>query len=217
MFRQIISVFCFIGLAACASNDKPPPREIPDQIGLNTPIQADWDSNPDGADWTRLTRLAIEEVGGGLIGSDPADMDRFCPGYSGLTRGAEKTAFWVGLISAMSRYESGHDPTVRYEEDFSTSDGRPVISRGLLQLSQESANGYAGCLVPLTDEERLHEPALNLRCGVIILARWVARDGLIADEVSPYRGGARYWAVLRKPDTIAAMADFTRGLDVCGE
>lgn len=190
-------------------------------------IEADWASVPDGAVWTDITAKAVDELGNGLITSSPSDVSGFCPKYETMDDKA-KRAFWVSLVSAMARPESNFNPDVSFNEydnckypgckdDFTTQDGRKVVSRGLLQMSQESANGYKrfGCEIAIEDEETLHDPETNLRCGVVILARWVAADGQIAKEASPYRGGARYWSVLRRPGKIAGIQNFTSNTSYC--
>jgi len=190
-------------------------------------IEVDWASVPEGAAWTDFTANAIDELGSGLIASSPSDVSSFCPNYE-ILDDETKRAFWVSLISAMARPESNFNPAVSFNEydnckypgckdDFTTQDGRKVVSRGLLQMSQESANGYKrfGCEIAIEDEETLHDPATNLRCGVVILARWVSADGQIAKETSPYRGGARYWSVLRRPGKIAGIQNFTANTSYC--
>ena len=50
------------------------------------------------------------------------------------------------LMVEMARYESGFKPEATYKENFKDSQGRFIISRGLYQLSVESANQKAyGC------------------------------------------------------------------------
>ncbi len=206
-----------------------PAPEI-DAEPVNAPAQivfeADWDSKADGADWTALTKAAISNVGTALLTAEPSDVEAFCPDYIDLDEDG-RMAFWVGLLSAMTRLESNFDPAVSFneydhctypgcKEDFMTQDGRKVVSRGLLQLSQESANGYRGCSIPADNEEKLHRPDANLTCGVVILTRWVEKDGQIAKTESPWRGGARYWSVLRRPNKIETIQAFTSGMEICG-
>ncbi len=212
--RFLAPIACLLVLS-CAGRQKPPELVPTPKPAMS--YQADWDAKPDGASWTALTLKAISDLGGDLLTTNVSDVADFCPGYPSMTSEADKTAFWVGLVSAMARLESGHDPSVSYQENFKTSDGRWVISRGLLQLSQESANAYSGCTVPVTNEALLHDAEVNLRCGVIILSRWVGMDGQIADTQAPWRGGARYWSVLRAPAKIAAIKAYTRSMGVCGE
>lgn len=205
------------------SDPQPEPEPEPELLE----IEVDWAALPQAADWTAHTANAVDEFGSGLIESSPTDIAGFCPNYETLNDDA-KRAFWVSLISAMARPESNFNPDVSFNEydnckypgckdDFTTRDGRKVVSRGLLQLSQESANGYQrfGCSIAIEDEEALHDPETNLRCGVVILSRWVSRDGLIAKDTTPYRGGARYWSVLRRPAKISGIQGFTANTSYC--
>ena len=217
-----------IAEAQTTTTEPEPEPEVP-VIAEPAPlvIEVDWASVPEGADWTDITAKAVDELGSGLIASSPSDVSRFCPQYETLDDEA-KRAFWVSLVSAMARPESNFNPAVSFNEydnckypgckdDFTTRDGRKVVSRGLLQMSQESANGYKrfGCEIAIEDEETLHDPETNLRCGVVILARWVSADGQIAKDASPYRGGARYWSVLRRPGKIAGIQNFTANTSYC--
>ena len=137
----------------------------------------------------------------------PSDVADFCRRYPSFDA-AGRTRFWVELVAAMSALESGHDPARTHRERFTDRNGRPVVSRGLLQLSIESARGY-GC--ELESSELLHLPEHNLRCGVRILAALVERDGRIAGRRDgAWQGGARYWAVLRPPKLARIQAQLRR-------
>lgn len=102
---------------------------------------------------------------------------------------------WVHLLAAMTRFESNFKPQTKYKENFKNSKGEFVISTGLLQLSYESARGYG--FKGITTEDLL-DPVKNLEVGVKIMETLVLKDGTIAaNGKSPYKGGARYWSVLR--------------------
>lgn len=96
------------------------------------------------------------------------------------------------LISIMAKYESNFKPETNYTEGFNDSKGKPVISRGLLQISQESANGYNCNIVK---PEQLNDPKTNLFCAVQIIHRWAIRDNTLMGE--PKKGCARYFSVCR--------------------
>lgn len=102
---------------------------------------------------------------------------------------------WVHLFAAMTRFESNFNPRALYKEKFKNSKGEFVVSTGLLQLSYESARGY-GFKGIYTDD--LEDPFKNLEVGVKIMETLVLRDGTICGNgLSPYKGGAKYWSVLR--------------------
>lgn len=124
----------------------------------------------------------------------PEDINEFCPKFRSFNH-SQKIEFYAQLISIVAKRESGYRPETKYQEDFKDSHGNWVISRGLLQISQESANSY-GC--GITKAEMLHNPRINLSCGIRILERWIIKDRRLAGKVAgKWRGGARYWSVLR--------------------
>jgi hypothetical protein len=188
-------------------------------LGMTVPLFAlaaddyAWASaNPDGT-WTRIAEKAI--AASGLAAQVPSDAAKFCPHYAKL--GApDRTRLWVALLSAMARPESDFRPDKTYQEDFEDGSGQPVISRGLLQLSHESANGYE-CSIKKAEE--LHDPSTNLTCAVRIMDRLVKRDGVIAtyEADREARGGGRYWSVLRESrGFLPEISGFVQGLSFCG-
>lgn len=174
-------------------------------------------SNKDGS-WTRLAERAVSAAA--LARLTPTDIGFFCPRYPVLAN-QERQKFWVGLLSAMAKPESNFQPQRYYREKFVDRRGEPVISRGLLQISIESANQKRySCAIPYP--AKLHDPATNLHCGAKILARWVSADGVIAHSsksqptASLHLGGGRYWSVLRaNKGHLPQIAAFTRQLPFC--
>jgi len=228
--KRILIPALMLVIAACTTPTPEPmqPEQpaIPIVEDSAAPFVAAWDAEEDAEAWTAAVIAALTgPEGAALMASTPSDVLDFCPGFETLDERG-RAAFWVATFSAMAKLESNFRPELTFNEKancsfagcqdvFTTQDGRDVISRGLLQLSQESANGYRGCTVPRDNEELLHDPAVNLRCGVIIMTRWVPQDGVIAKRESPWRGGARYWSVLRRPEKIAQIQAFTRSVPAC--
>ena len=168
--------------------------------------------NPDGS-WATAAAQAV--AASTLPASLPADVAGFCPAYAERTP-EERVRFWVGLLSAMARPESNFTPEAQHVEPFADAQGQRVVSRGLLQISIESANqARYGCAIALAED--LHDPAVNLACGVKILAYWVATDGAIASHgTGPARGGGRYWSTLRERNKhLPELTGFTRQMAVC--
>jgi hypothetical protein len=192
-----------------ANPDPVPPSQPADP----TPdvIRARWESSQrDGGKWSQYVFDQLPVLGKDLIGKTPADITAFCPGYKNNSL-ADKKNFWVYLVSAMSELESGHNPDSKYTENFTDAHGRRVVSRGLLQISIESGNGY-GC--GFKNEQELHDPYKNLACGLRILNRWIGKDGVISGKSgSSWRGGARYWAVLR--NKLTKIQGWVKVQDVC--
>ena len=137
--------------------------------------------------------------------ASPEDFLEFCP-ISHMDDEDTKH-FYVYLLSSIAELESSFNPDRKYEETIKNRQGQYVVSRGLLQLSLESANGY-GC--GFRSAKAIHDPEQNLRCGVRILSRWVGGDGRIAGMIDGHwQGGARYWNVLRLSEKLEQIKTWT--------
>jgi hypothetical protein len=161
-----------------------------------------------------VAEAAVRETS--LVRYLPDDIDRFCPTYA-LASSNDRVEFWVGLLSAMAKFESDLNPATVFTEKIKDKTGADVVSRGLLQISFESANQrrYA---CDIEHEESLHDPATNIGCAVRILSTWVGQDGVVAygDSRRKNMGGARYWSVLRRSrSSLPKIGDITRELRVC--
>jgi hypothetical protein len=149
--------------------------------------------------------------GSKLLASNVSDIAAFCPGYPASDSTARR-AFWVGLISALAKHESNYNPAAKYEEGFADSNGKKVISRGLLQISIESGRGYH-CDIP--NDESLHDPNVNLTCAVKILNRLVSRDGILASNSAPYKGASAYWSPFRDSTKRLDIRNWTKAQAYC--
>ncbi len=186
------------------------------------------DTNKDGS-WTKAAEYAVAKSP--LPRQVPKDIYYFCPTYAKLNQ-KERKKFWVGLLSAMAKPESNFRPQSYYTEKFTDAKGRRVVSRGLLQISIESANQQRyNCDIPTAT--LLHDPKVNLSCGVKILSKWVQSDGVIAkaqyakkvpmpraqqqaSKPTNHFGGSRYWSTLREQHGhLPKIAEFTRTLPFC--
>lgn len=201
--------------ATPAPTPKPPatpaPAPTPAPSGANAPL---WESKAtDGKKWTAHVLNKLDTLGADILDVIPADAATFCPKYTKLTYG-ERKQVWAYLMSAMVKYESNFKTSTKYQESFDDAHGDPVISRGLLQISIESANSY-GC--GFRNAEELHDPELNLDCGIRILNRWLDRDGRIAGKVDGgWKGGARYWSVLRTTSgSYSSVVSLTKAIPLC--
>lgn len=183
------------------------PSEITPEMLSQTTYR--WDKVAAGEEWTMMTSQAIDTFG--LLDLPaPSDIETFCPRFKELTR-LEQRMFWIYLFSAMTEKESSFRPATFYQENFKDLDGNFIISRGLLQLSIESSNGY-GC--NLDSAQELHDPETNLNCGMRIFTRHLKKDGVISGQRgSTWLGGARYWAVLRT--NVGKIKAWTVALPLC--
>ena len=168
----------------------------------------------DGLSWTNYVMKSLDSLGPDMLNVVPADTDLFCPRFPQMTH-EERKIFWTFFISAMAKFESGFNTNSTYQESFSDSSGQPVVSRGLLQISIESGNAY-GC--GFSQASDLHDPFKNLSCGIRILNRWLKNDDRFAGYVdSKWRGGARYWSVLRAGDKTSykSIVSWSQNLEMC--
>ncbi len=168
----------------------------------------------DGKEWSTRVDQALDKYGQNLLDVVPADRSLFCPKYAKLSY-AQRKQYWAFMLSSMVKFESKFNTNSAYREGFRDSKGNAVVSRGLLQLSIESGNAY-GCAFKTTKD--LHDPFQNLSCGIRILDRWLGRDGRIGGKIDgQWRGGARYWSVLRAADKTSynSILKWSQELSFC--
>jgi hypothetical protein len=158
-----------------------------------------WDHRPEAAQWTRAALGALQTHGAALPRSLPADIEGFCPGYERASQ-AERQAFWAGLISALAKHESTWNPRAV------GGGGRWF---GLVQIAPRTARSY-GCRAQ--SGAALQEGGANVNCAVRIMARTVARDGVIAKGG---RGVAADWGPMKVAAKRADIAAWTRSQDYC--
>lgn len=184
-------------------------------IGLNKQSEksyAYWTDNNSSSSWSKYTEQAV--ISSLLYKTTPKDIASFCPKYN-LLKSESRIQFWIGLVSAMAFFESNFDPQAQYVEKFKDTSGKFIISRGLLQLSIESANqtNYSCDIESATD---LHKAKVNLTCAVNILSFWVTKDHLISGSDSDIKGGGRYWSVLRPTGSkLNKIKAITKQLTFC--
>ena len=166
--------------------------------GQMPPMQ--WDVRPEGKDWTANTLAALAEHDPVLAETVPADVAAWCPGYA-TAPVADRRAFWAGLMSAVARYESTWNPQA------SGGGGRYI---GIMQISPVSAD-YHQCEADTVSE--LKDGAENLECAAQMMAKAVARDGLVVGGGN--RGIGRDWMPFRNAEKRAAMAAWTRAQPYC--
>lgn len=168
--------------------------------------------NKDGS-WTLAAKSTIKATK--LVTLVPKDIKIFCLAYYQLDA-HKRMRFWVSLLSAMAKPDSGFKPETKYvEPDIVDASKQSVVSRGLLQISMESANQKAyGCGIQQT--QVLRGVDVNLNCAAQIMQHWVEKDDFITATSKPAVVLARYWSALRAwcghPDEIAS---FTKGMEAC--
>jgi len=163
---------------------------------------------------TSYHQIALEEVsttGAELLTVIPKDYRRYCPEYPQLNV-QERKLFWVSFLSSIARHESSHKTESAYQEDIKNRSGDLVVSRGLLQMSFESARFYNPAL---EDPEELHDPRTNMRTGLLAIQKWVLEDGVIAHQGKDgkWKGAARYWSTLRTNWKSEEIRSWLLGID----
>jgi hypothetical protein len=159
-----------------------------------------WDHRDDADLWTRATMAAVKSAG--LPDVLPQDISQWCPAYA---RGDEthRAAFWSGVLSALSRYESNHDPRAV---------GGGGLYYGLLQIMPSTARQY-GC--DARTGEDLRDARENLECAVRISAENVIRDGAVARDGDRNAGLARDWGPMTVDSRASEMAAWIREQEYC--
>ena len=161
-----------------------------------------WDHRPEARAWTGAALAAVAARDSQLASRVPADIATWCPGYESASL-ADRRAFWVGLMSAVAKYESSWNPKA------AGGKGKYI---GLMQISTQTARS-AGCSAQSAGA--LKDGSANLACGVRIFASDVARDGVVAGGGK--RGIGRDWMPFRKAAKRADMAAWTSAQPYCAK
>lgn len=168
--------------------------------GVRTPVLTmKWDEKKHAASWTDATMKALESHGEILSQTVPADIEAWCPGYE--AQGKEgRNAFWTGLLSTLSFYESTWRPTAV---------GGGGKWYGLVQILPATARGY-GCEARSGDA--LKNGELNLSCAVRIMAVTVPRDNVVSKGM---RGVAADWGPFHSKRKREGMREWIRNQNYC--
>ena len=129
--------------------------------------RARWEHRSPGMLWTRVAMSAVMAHGRPLIETVPEDIADWCPAYPDQTD-ENRAAFWVGLLSSLTRYESMWRPQAV---------GGGGLWYGLAQILPTTAE-LRKCRIT-TGEGLKHGPS-NLSCAIRIMAVTVPRDNAIS-------------------------------------
>ena len=145
---------------------------------------------------------AVLGQGRALVETVPGDIAQWCPAY-GTNGPQERAAFWTGMISALAWHESTHRPGA-------VGGGGKWF--GLLQIAPATARGY-GCAA--STGRALQDGPANLRCAVRIMARTVARDGVVALKNGRSAGVGADWGPMTRRAKREEMAAFAQAQSYC--
>lgn len=201
----------------------PTPRPTPTPVSSYKAEPLSWEATrSEGKVWSEYVFKVIREEA--FTDLDKAiDVEIFCPNYDNLSKD-QRINFWGGLVSGITKFESGYSPTMRYQESTMGRDpitGNPVYSEGLLQLSYQDVQWATYCefnwavdkkLSSKDAKKTIFDPKKNLRCGIKILADQVRRKKEILLQ------SGVYWAVIREGgsyEKIDQIAAITKKLTFC--
>jgi hypothetical protein len=164
--------------------------------------RARWEHRRHGELWTLVALSAVTSHGRALLDVVLEDIAEWCPAYpeNGET---ERAAFWTGLLSTLSRYESTWNPHAV------GGNGRWY---GLLQIAPPTAE-FRNCRAQ-SGEALKHGPS-NLNCAVRIMAVTVPRDNAISVKDTRWRGVAADWGPLRNDGMRRDMQRYTKRQTYC--
>lgn len=174
---------------------RPQPRD-------NDLPRARWEHRQNGELWTRVVLSAVTSHGQPLLETVPQDIGEWCPAYP-ENDPDKRAAFWAGLLSTLSRYESTWNP-------LAVGGGGRWF--GLMQIYPPTA-AFRDCRAQSGDS--LKHAASNLNCAVRIMAVTVPRDNAIALEDSRWRGVAADWGPIRQASMRRDMQRYLRKQTYC--
>ena len=161
-----------------------------------------WEHRAGHRIWTRAAMSAVGTHGQGLDTIVPRDIAEWCPAYA-QNSPMMRRAFWVGMMSALAKYESTWNPQAV---------GGGGLWYGLLQIYPDTARRY-GCRA--RTGEALKNPVDNLSCAARIMAVTVGRDRAVALHDGRWRGVAADWGPMTNGAKIREMAAWTRQQSYC--
>ena len=211
MFKAAIFFLC---LATAAHASPVPAPETPDaalsplavSVSLRPQARrplviptARWDKNGGSKSWTLATVSALRGHASNLPDIVPRDIATWCPAYPTGTR-EQREAFWVGLTSTLVKHESTYRPHAV---------GGGGLWYGLTQILPSTARLYK---CKARTGEALKDPEDNLSCALRIMAKTVARDGVVSEGM---RGVAADWGPFHSRKKREDMAQWTRSQSYC--
>ena len=206
MLRSAALLIVAVFVACAPARAEQPPADAPIAV-VSPPAARDgnlprtrWDhKGAQGHLWTRAALSALKQHGRALTDMVPGDIEDWCPAYSHAdARG--RRAFWVGLLSALSKHES------TYRANAVGGGGQWY---GLMQILPSTARGY-GCRAGTGTA--LKNGSDNLSCAIRIMAHTVPRDGVVSRGM---RGVAADWGPFHSSAKRSDMKAWLRQQTYC--
>lgn len=180
--KQLLIVALLV-LAGCTNKETPPLLKPVEPVQVEQPYQVlAWGTGHQ--DWDKAVYDAIDSLSRTPV---MAKIKTPCKVLDTRDCAAQ-------LLSIIAKRESNFKTETKYNE---TGHLQGVVSRGLFQISKDSANQSAySC--GIVDANDLHKPITNIQCAVKILAYQAAKTGVLIDGA---KGGCgAYWSVCRSKD-----------------
>jgi len=218
VFLLFISIITVMILNNCSSpkKDSSIPAPITEPTPVEEPVTPTKSVTCKSGVWCYdgMVETALKTYGKAILVSQPKDATSWCKNLNNTSLD-NKIKFYVTLVHALAYHESSYKPEATYKENFKDQKGNYIISTGLLQLSQESANASI-YRCGITNAAMLKDPQININCGVKIMNKWIVGDGVIqGGGTGAWRGMSRYWSPFRKSDRINTMKSKVKLLDFC--
>lgn len=208
----IIFFLTAVGCTLKAVDSATPSVPTPTTVQERVEAKLDWDSKPGALAWSKELRKQIRFSLPDLMKAK--DWKLYCPKFSSISDEQRIEAIATMAVGIAYR-ESGYKPGDAMKE----SDG--AISEGLFQLT------YGDRYCPKKKSEgSLIDPLVNIQCAVRLMAYYVSENGTVAEGgYTKYgapapKGVARYWSVMRVPDSkskhyLAEIKGKTNALSFC--
>ncbi|EPX81987.1 lytic transglycosylase domain-containing protein [Salipiger mucosus] len=161
--------------------------------------EARWGDSGERRRWSLTVLSALRGHASRLPEITPEDISTWCPSYASGTR-ASREAFWLGLVSSLTKHESTWRPRVV---------GGGGLWFGLMQILPSTARLY-DC--EARTGAALKDPHKNLSCGLRIMAKTVARDRVVSRNM---RGVAADWGPFHSSVKREDMIAWTRSQPYC--
>lgn len=219
----LFSLFILLQLVCCTSPPVDPTKAVPEAApppGPTKPMAPELPGMKKEWAVAMIQNLTDQYP---ALNKGEADMaKRFCPGYGKMTP-EQRIVAWGYLASAVISHESGcvnaagntancYTTGAIFKQCSSMTESNGVDSIGFFQLS------YGDSYCPKKKSEgNLCDPGVNIKCGVKLMAKFVAMDGVVAGGGyvaagnPPAKGLARYWSVIRLPDDHPRVVKYPDG------
>ena len=158
-----------------------------------------WKHRSEADRWSRAALMALRSHASTLPKTVPSDIGTWCPAYA-TNDTAGREAFWIGLLSTLSKHESTYRPTAV---------GGGGRWYGLLQILPATARGYR---CNATSRTALKNGGANLQCALRIMSVTVPRDGVVSRGM---RGVAADWGPFHSRSKREDMMQWIRKQPYC--